>query len=207
MPDTDQGARERIAGSRVGNIVVLLVTAALVAGGAWLLNRPEAPPAGSGGTGTTAASAVEVAGGSDMPAPKVGRPVPDFAVVTTDGRRVTLKDLRGKPVWVSFVATWCSSCRAEAPDMQAIHAARGADVEMISFYLSEDATTVSSYAGKLGMTYRQAADPQTEVASAYRVMAVPTHFFVGADGILRASHVGVLSRSQMEEQLRALEPR
>lgn len=200
------GFRDRVSGSRLGNVFVLLVTAALVAGGAWFLNRPEAPAAGTG-DGSTASSAVDVAGGSDVPAPKVGQPVPDFAAVTTDGKRVALKDLRGKPVWISFVATWCSSCRAEAPDMQTIHQERGAEVEMISFYLSEDAQTVTSYAEKLGMSYHQAADPKTDVASAYRVMAVPTHFFVDANGVLRDSHVGVLSRAQMDESLQKLEAR
>ncbi len=38
-------------------------------------------------------------------APLTGKPAPDFSLTLTDGRRVALKDFRGKPVLVNFWAS------------------------------------------------------------------------------------------------------
>ena len=40
---------------------------------------------------------------------------------TPDGEVVRLKDLRGKVVLLNFWATWCPPCKAEMPDLDALH--------------------------------------------------------------------------------------
>ena len=44
---------------------------------------------------------------------EVGAPAPDFTVAMLDGTRVTLADLRGKVVLLTFWTTWCPHCRTE----------------------------------------------------------------------------------------------
>jgi thiol-disulfide isomerase/thioredoxin len=45
------------------------------------------------------------------------RLAPDFSLKSVDGRRLRLKELRGKTVLLNFWATWCPPCLAELPQL------------------------------------------------------------------------------------------
>ena len=47
------------------------------------------------------------------------------------------------------------------------------------------------------MTYPQIPDPDNAIAGQYRVVAVPSHVFIGRDGTVTSTHVGVLTPEQM----------
>lgn len=40
---------------------------------------------------------------------------PNFTITLTDGKKVTLSELRGKVVMLQFTASWCGVCRKEMP--------------------------------------------------------------------------------------------
>ena len=43
---------------------------------------------------------------------------PDFTVYKENGEAVKLSDFKGKPVVMTFWASWCGVCKAEMPDIQ-----------------------------------------------------------------------------------------
>ena len=172
--------RERIRSSRFGTLVVLLVTAALVAGGAWLINGRRTDAANASGT-----TVVSLPGQSTVPPPKVGAAAQNFTLTTVDGKTVTLDQYRGKPVWLVFGASWCAACQAEVADVQAAYekyAPQGLVVLGVNINEGQDA--VRSYASRVGTTYPVGADDQSAIADAYRVSAIPAHFFVDRKGVL-----------------------
>jgi cytochrome c biogenesis protein CcmG/thiol:disulfide interchange protein DsbE len=186
--------QQRIRDSRLGTLIVLAVTAAIVMGGAYLINRPTATAAGL--------QAIALSGPTDGAPPKIGSLAQDFTATTVDGKKVSLSGLKGHPVWLTFGATWCAACVAEAPDVQAAYEKfkpKGAVV--LAIFIREDSATVKDYADRVGLTYPKVADPDTRIASAYRVYGIPAHFFIDKSGILRSIKTGGLSPEQMAAAL------
>ncbi len=191
QPPESSGGWGRIRNSRLGNVLVLVVVIAVVLAAAWWMNQP-----------TPDASPVDVAG--DAPPPVAGEPAADFTATTTDGEVFSLSEQAGTPVWLSFVATWCSSCRTEAPDIQDAWEASNGEVKVVSVYLGEPTSTVATWAQRLGMTYPQVPDPDGAISGQYRVMAVPSHVFIDREGAVHSTHVGILTRDEMTETLAEL---
>lgn len=121
-----------------------------------------------------------------------------WALTDVNGRAVRLADLRGKAVWLNFWASWCPPCRAENPDIQAVYDANSsAGLVVLGIAIGEDDSTVRGYAGRAGLTYTIGLDGGTDIAATYRIVGIPTHFFIDKDGILRDWRIGSLSKDTM----------
>jgi cytochrome c biogenesis protein CcmG/thiol:disulfide interchange protein DsbE len=186
--------QQRIRESRLGTLLVLAVTAAIVMGGAYLLERPAATAAGL--------QAIALSGSTDSAPPKIGSLAQDFTATTVDGKKISLSGYKGHPVWLTFGASWCAACVAEAPDIQAASEKfKAKGVVVLAIFIREDSTTVRDYANRVGLTYPKVADPDTSIASAYRVYGIPAHFFIDKSGILQSIKTGGLSPEQMAAAL------
>ncbi len=53
---------------------------------------------------------------------------------------------------------------------------------VLAVFISEDAAAVKDYADRVGLTYDKIADPDTAIASQYRILGIPSHFFIDSDG-------------------------
>src|ERR1700753_2086827 len=62
--------------------------------------------------------------GSRTELPEVGKPAPDFQVVTFDGTKVAPSELKGQAVLLNFWATWCGPCKRELPLLDAFYRGR-----------------------------------------------------------------------------------
>lgn len=195
------GLRERIRSSRYGTLLVLVVTAALVAGGMWVVNGSKA----SSTTLPNGAQAISIPGKSTVPPPKVGAPAQDFTVTTTDGKQVSLSKYKGKAVWLVFMASWCAACQAEVPEIEAAYKEYGPQgLVVLGINITEDSDTVRAYASRVGITFPMAADPNSAIADAYRVTAIPSHFYVDKTGVLREMRQGSVSAETIPTSLKGL---
>ena len=191
------GVRERIRSSRFGTLIVLVIVAAVVAAGVWLVNRGTAQDQAAQTGGSTV---IKLPGTSGVPPPEVGKPAADFTLTGTDGTPVSLASLRGKPVWLTFGATWCSGCQAEVPDIQEVWVKyRGSGLVVLGVNIQEDNPAVKAFADRVGLTFPMAADPNATVADSYAVAAIPSHYFIDAGGVIRDIRVGALGPSTMDD--------
>ncbi len=135
-------------------------------------------------------------------APAVGHPAPDFALKDLDGNTVRLSDLRGKVVFINFWATWCPPCRAEMPEIEALHQEyKDKGVLVLGVDIAESENTVRQYIQQGGFSWTIVLDSTGEVARDYQIAAIPTSFFLDKEGIIRAVKVGAMTKREMEDKL------
>jgi cytochrome c biogenesis protein CcmG, thiol:disulfide interchange protein DsbE len=171
----------------IGVVLVVIMVAAYLIGG---------------GTENDGVTSVDLGPGAAAAAPTVGSVPPAFKGVTYDGKPVNLADYAGKPLWLTFGASWCPDCRNEAPDVNAAYEAyKDKGLNVLAVFISESPDEIKGYAERAGLTFPITVDQNEAIASAYRTMGIPTHFFIGADGRIREVRIGALSKEEMDKSI------
>ncbi len=181
---------------RLQTIVVIVIVAVIVGVLAW---------SASGAGMTDGVTQVKLPDNAAAVAPTAGEIPPDFTALTYNGETVSLSDYAGKPVWLTFGASWCPDCRTESADVEATYEAnREQGLVVLGVFINEPAADVAGYAQRAGLSFPIAVDPNADVAAAYRSMGIPTHFFIGADGRIREVRIGALSKDDMARAVAAI---
>ena len=185
----------RVAG-RLQTIVVIVMAVIILGTLAYVASGPGA---------ADALTQVELTGDTSGKAPAVGDVPPAFSAVDYNGAAVSLADYAGQPVWLTFGASWCPDCRTESPDVEAAYRQyKDQGLVILGVFINESAADIKGYAERAGLTFPIAVDERTAIASAYRTMGIPTHFFIGPDGTIREVRIGALSRADMDRAIAAI---
>ncbi len=108
---------------------------------------------------------------------------PDFALEDLSGRRLSLKELRGKVVFLNFWATWCIPCREEMPTMEKLgREFKQQGLEVIAIDIKENKKAVRKFVDELGLTFAVLLDQDGRVSEEYGAWAVPLSYFINRKG-------------------------
>ncbi len=175
-----------VGAGRLRTILVLAVVAVLVIAAAWFLGQPS---------GDVTVRAGEAPG--DTP--------PDFEATAIDGTAVSMAAFAGQPTWLTFGASWCPDCRAEATDLQETYAKYAPQgLVVLGVFIDEPESAAADYAKRVGFTFPLVSDPQGRIADLYRTYGIPIHFFVGRDGTIQDVRIGRLTPDDMEQVVQQL---
>jgi len=171
-----------------------LSLALLVVSAAWI--GLTAPPPGSTTNGL-------------IPAPRQGFLAPDFTLSDAEGNPVQLSALRGQAVLLNFWASWCPPCKQEMPAMQRVHSEysnQGLVVLAVNVTAQDNRDSAIAFLQANGLTFPVIYDYNGEASRLYETRALPTSFFISADGIIQDVVVGgpmseALIRAQVEKML------
>lgn len=116
---------------------------------------------------------------------------PDFTLAGADGRKVSLKDFRGKVVFLNFWATWCESCRDEMPSMERLYGEfKGKGLEIVAVNVKEKPQDALAFGRKLKLTYPLLMDTEGEVGLLYGAFGLPATYLIDRNGVALARMFG-----------------
>ncbi len=187
-------------------VLVLLLAFVLLLGGAYLLyTRLE----GSVNTYQLSAQETRAPDGtaaSETPGPV---PAPDFTVYDEAGNEVHLSDYLGKPVVVNFWASWCGPCRMEMPEFQEKHLELGGEVQFLMINMTggrETVETARDFIAGQGYTFPVLYDTEGDAAVTYGAYALPTTYFIDAEGYAIAQARGAINSETLQAGIDMIYP-
>ena len=138
----------------------------------------------------------------------VGAAAQDFSLSDARGKTHRLSDYRGKWVVVNFWATWCPPCLEEMPDLDALYASRGGkDLMVIGVALDfQNPKEVVEFADNMLVSYPIVLGDKKVTDQFARIRGLPTTLIFDPKGKLVKSHLGGITRKQIESLIASDKP-
>ena len=116
----------------------------------------------------------------------IGEPAPVLALTQVGGGFVDLAALRGRPVWVIFVASTCAECPADLR-LMADYVARysGDGLVGIVVDVGESESVAAAFARRSGITLPIGLDLDGHARDAWEVVGLPAHVWVDRLQVVR----------------------
>jgi thiol-disulfide isomerase/thioredoxin len=209
--------RATFVGGLAGLAVGLLAVAFIVVSLPPRAPRPSTspPPIGSpsptsGPADPSATPERTVGPGTPSDSPGVGLEVGDLApplkVARLGGGELDVAEYRRRPLWVNFMASYCPPCIDELPLLERAQAQLGDGIRIVLVDVGEDEATARAFVDSLGVTLPVGLDTDKATAEAWRAYALPVHFWLDGDGIIRGYVYGGAGPDQFNALLQTVLP-
>jgi peroxiredoxin len=153
----------------------------------------------------TAIASAQSAGVAKIQPEPERHPAPEFQLRDPAGKKVNLKQYRGKIVLLDFWATWCHGCKEEIPwfaDFERKYSAKG--LRVIGVSLDGDGwKVVRPFLAGADIPYRIVLGDDA-VAKQYGIENMPDTFLIDRRGKIAASYTGMVDRANVEDNIRAM---
>jgi peroxiredoxin len=137
----------------------------------------------------------------------VSTQAPDVTFTTLTGKKIALKEWRGKPVIVTFWATDCPGCIKEIPDLIDLYAQyhkQGLEIIAVAMYY-DPPNHVVTLTEDSQLPYNVALDLKAEHAHAFGgVQLIPSTFLISPDGLIALEKTGAFDPAVMKTRIETL---
>jgi thiol-disulfide isomerase/thioredoxin len=140
---------------------------------------------------------------SDGPDASASGP-PPFIAPTLTGGELDTASFAGRPTVLWFWAPWCTTCRAEAPNVTEVAAELGDEVDLYGVAGRGEAPAMEEFVDQTGTgALTHAIDDDGAIWSDYGVAAQPAFAFIDADGEVDVV-IGALGADNLRERMQDL---
>jgi len=115
----------------------------------------------------------------------------DLSLRTFDGKYLSLKEYRGKTIFLNFWASWCPPCVAEMPSIQSLYdKVASKDIRFVMVSVDQEKKAAEAFIRKHNFTFPvyQIVGRLPEV---YSSNTIPTTFVVSPEGKIVAKRKGM----------------
>ena len=136
----------------------------------------------------------------------IGKPAPEFAAPSPEGKTISLKESLGKVTLIDFWASWCGPCRQENPNVVALYNEfHEKGFNIIGVSLDDNADKWKEAITKDGLVWNHISNLkqwQEPIAEQYNVKSIPATFLLDEKGIIVATDLrGEELRKKVTEML------
>jgi thiol-disulfide isomerase/thioredoxin len=132
---------------------------------------------------------------------------PDTVFTTITGQKVSLTDLHGKPLIITFWATTCPSCVKEIPHLITLHERYHLQgIEIIAIAMTYDPpNSVVNMAQEKKLPYRVVLDIKGDYAKAFgHIWATPTTLLINKNGEITKRILGPFNIEDIQRRIEQL---
>jgi len=142
-----------------------------------------------------------------FPGGRVGDKVLDWRLPGLDGGELASADFAGRPLILTFWASWCGPCRKELPALEALwERYRDQGLQVVAVNVDRDVTKARAFLEGTPVPFPVALDSDSALVDRFDEDSVPATYWIGADGVIRLKTVGYDEgrEAAFEEQVRSL---
>jgi len=121
-----------------------------------------------------------------------GSKAPNFYLEDLKGKKLELKNFKGKVIFLNFWATWCGPCKEEMPSMETLYQ-QFKEKDFVFLAISVDyegRKPVKEFIEKEHYTFPVLLDPKYETFDLYKVKGIPTTIIIDKDRKMIGRAVG-----------------
>jgi cytochrome c biogenesis protein CcmG, thiol:disulfide interchange protein DsbE len=112
----------------------------------------------------------------------------DFTLPDLGGKTVSLRNLRGRPVLVSFFATWCPPCVEEAPSLETLAHRLAGKATVLVVSVDEDTDALKKFYAR-GSSAIVVRDESRNVPESFGTTKFPESFLLDSGGKIRYAFI------------------
>jgi cytochrome c biogenesis protein CcmG/thiol:disulfide interchange protein DsbE len=134
-------------------------------------------------------------------------PAPDFSMplYNGNGATFTLSEQRGNIVILNFWGSWCTECRTEMPDLQAISEKYATEnVIVVGVNFRDVEREALKFLDEYQVTYLNGIDLGERITTDYNVTGAPETFVIDRAGNIHQFFWGQVTETQLSELLDGL---
>lgn len=114
---------------------------------------------------------------------------PDFSGVTLDGEEVSLSDYAGRPLVLVFMASWCSPCRAESPEIDQFYKDNKDRAALLGVAVNDSEEDIRAFMAEEELSFPMMIN-NDDAPGAYGVAGIPTTVVIDPEGYIVKRIVG-----------------
>ena len=125
------------------------------------------------------------------PTATAAKAAPDFALTLSDGRKLTLAQLRGQVVMINFWASWCGPCRTEMPLLDAMYKKyKALGFTLVAVNVEPNSKEAQAFLHDVPVSFPIAFDNDSKLTKLFDVQGMPSSVIIDRKGNARVVHKG-----------------